>query len=314
MDNNSNSGDQPFVSVVIPTFNRAHFICDAVDSVLEQEFTNFEVIVVDDGSTDDTLERLAQISDPRLVVIPQDNTGRSNARNNALRRATGDYIAFLDSDDLFLPSKLSTQVDYLEAHPSVGMIYTGANCINEHGQSIEGQFEATVSGNIYKDVAFFRPVTIALPTVMLRREILLEVGDFDEAMERFEDTDMWRRVSKVTPVHGLPTPTCKIRTHSENHLENQDPQAILDALDYYAAKILKEDKIISSKEVKQRLGALYIYYSEAFATVPKWRGFALTALEKSTGYWPPKKRFRRIFVLLRLLKSHIGMKIAKMLR
>lgn len=104
----------PRVSVVIPTYNRAQFIASAIESVLTQTFGDFELIVVDDGSTDRTSEIVTSISDPRLVFVRQDNAGRSTARNRALALAKGAYIAFLDSDDLYLPGKLALQIQYMD--------------------------------------------------------------------------------------------------------------------------------------------------------------------------------------------------------
>ena len=162
----------PTVSVIIPTFNRAEFICSAIKSVLKQTYSDFELIVVDDGSTDDTGLRVRQLNDSRLKYIWQPNHGRSHARNRAILEAKGSFIAFLDSDDLYLPEKLALQVDYFNQHPEVSMIYTSAYCINEAGNRLPETYEATVSGHIYQDIAFFRPVTITLPTVMVRRKVL----------------------------------------------------------------------------------------------------------------------------------------------
>lgn len=275
------------VSVILPTYNRAAFIVEAIDSVLAQSFRDVELIVVDDGSTDDTPQRVEQISDPRLIYIRQPNRGRSNARNHALGLAKGKYIAFLDSDDFYLPGKLELQVDFLENHPDIGMVYTSASCIDEHGDLLPFTYHASASGDIYEDIAFFQPVTITLPTVMVRREIIAEAGSFDTKMDRFEDTDMWRRISKLTLVEGLPELTCKLRTHSDNTLASQNPDKIISSIDYYVGKVLREDRKISRDRMKRKISQLYLYYARAMAKVPGWRMKALYLTARAVYFWPP---------------------------
>ncbi len=277
---------QPVVSVIIPTFNREKFIGAAIQSVLEQTFQNFEIIVVNDGSTDGTAEVIKSFPADKLRYIYQPNHGRSNARNHALRLSTGHYIAFLDSDDLYLPGKLELQVSYLDAHPDVDMVYTSAYCMDENGNPINRRYDAKVSGRIYQDIAFFVPVTITLPTVMARREVFDKVGDFDEKMERFEDTDMWRRISKYYFVGAISEPTCKLRTHTGNSLFAQDPQKIKEALAYYSQKIIKDDKSISLLLRHKGIAGLYQHYAQAMMTNPSWLGIGRSLLFKSLSYWP----------------------------
>lgn len=277
----------PSVSVIIPTYNRAHFVVDAVTSVLTQDFPDFEVIVVDDGSTDQTVAAMAQFNDYRLVFVQQKNRGRSQARNRALEMARGRYIAFLDSDDLYMPGKLALQVDYLDRHPDVGMVYTSAHCVDYSGRPLNDRYIASVSGWIYTSIAFFRPVTITLPTVMARRELFARAGGFDEKMHRFEDTDMWRRISKLARIEAMPAFTCRLRTHAENSLAAQDPEQIVRALDYYVGKITVEDTSIGALTLRRGIGGLYYYYGRAFLTVPEWQDMGRALLAKSYGYWFP---------------------------
>jgi glycosyltransferase involved in cell wall biosynthesis len=274
------------VSVILPTYNRAHFLHAAVTSVLSQNITGFELIVVDDGSKDNTQAVMGTFSDPRLVLITQKNGGRSQARNRALSQAKGKLIAFLDSDDLYLPGKLALQIEYMNAHPDVGMIYTSAYCIDHAGNPLPENYVASVSGWIYKSIAFFRPVTITLPTVMLRRELFDVAGSFDENMHRFEDTDMWRRLSKVTQIHALPTFTCSLRTHDDNSLLAQNPVKIIEALQYYSSKIIAEDKTIGFLTIRRGLGHLYDYYGRAFLTVPEWQPEGWHLIRVAYRFWP----------------------------
>lgn len=278
----------PQVSVIIPTYNRGQYIGESIRSVLTQSYADLEVIVVDDGSTDDTEKIIDAIVDPRLHYIRQENRGRSNARNHALSLARGKYITFLDSDDLYLPNKIELQVDYLIKHPDVGMVYTSAYCINDGGDMLAHKYEATVSGHIYEQIAFFMPVTITLPTVMTFRDVMNHVGGFDENMHRFEDTDMWRRISKSYRIDAMPEYTCKLRTHDDNSLLNQNPDQIASALDYYAKKIIRDDGEVNLAVRKKGLACLYRYYGCALITVPQFAGKGKELLRIAFGYdtWP----------------------------
>jgi glycosyltransferase involved in cell wall biosynthesis len=260
--------EHPLVSIIIPTFNRGRFIAEAINSVLSQTYPNIELIVVDDGSTDETPAIIASIKDSRLHYVRQENRGRSNARNHALSLAKGKFITFLDSDDMYLPGKIDIQVDYLSRHPETGMVYTSALCINDAGETLPHKYIASVSGMIYNQIAFFQPVTITLPTVMTYKSVLDAVGVFDESMHRFEDTDMWRRIAKTYRIDAMPDFTCLLRTHDDNSLLNQKPEQIVAALAYYSSKINRDDKDIS-KEVRRRgLARLYRYYAAAMLSAP----------------------------------------------
>ena len=276
------------VSVVIPTYNRAAFIAAAVESVLQQDWPALEVIVVDDGSSDGTRAILDAIADPRLRVIYQANQGRSRARNVALTVARGDYIAFLDSDDLFLPGKLSRQVAWLETNPDFGMVYTASDCIDTVGDRLGHTYRADVGGDIYAEVAFFLPVTITLPTVMLRREVLATVGLFDEEMSRFEDTDMWRRIAKRYRVGALPEVTCLVRTHADNALVGQDPAGIVAAIDYYLAKVEREDADVPSLIRGAGARRLCEYYAAALLAVPAFAPFGEAMRQRAALLFRPK--------------------------
>jgi glycosyltransferase involved in cell wall biosynthesis len=297
----------PKVSIIIPTFNRANFIAQAIDSVLAQTYDDFEVIVVDDGSSDMTPEILVGYVDDRLVHLTQNNRGRSSARNRALTIARGEYIAFLDSDDTYLPDKLALQVSFLDNHPDVGMVYTSAACIDEEGRGIDYRYIASMSGLIYRYIAFFEPITITLPTVMARRSVFEKVGVFDESMDRFEDTDMWRRISKITYIQAMPIETCKLRTHHGNRLASQSPASILKAIAYYCRKIRKEDTDQPILVRQKGIAQLYLYYGKAFKTVPGWENSGRMLAAKAYLNWPPfffhdvwNAKWRHLALLLRL--------------
>ena len=116
----------PKVSVIIPTYNRAEYLGEAIQSVFDQTFEDFEILIVDDGSTDDTQQLVLSFHDPRLRSFYQNNCGISAARNAAIRSADGEYIAFLDSDDVWLPELLESQVAVLDRRPEIGLVYARA--------------------------------------------------------------------------------------------------------------------------------------------------------------------------------------------
>jgi glycosyltransferase involved in cell wall biosynthesis len=274
----------PDVSVIIATYNRKMWLGEALESVVNQSYRNIEIIIIDDGSTDDTKSLVMSFNDSRIHYFFQENRGRSAARNVGLQLARGKYIAFLDSDDVYFPEKLAVQLGYLDEHPETGMIYTSAYCINDKGEILSHKYEATISGHIYNKIAFFVPVTITLPTVMVRREIILALGGFDEQMHRFEDTDLWRRISKITRIDAMPEITCKLRTHVDNHLHAQDPQSISNAVHYYVHKILLEDQDRGSAVLNKGISGLYQYYGSALMSVPGWRLIGKELLEHSSQY------------------------------
>ena len=276
------------VSIVIPTYNRARFIGQAVTSALNQTHRELEVIVVDDGSTDNTQSILSTFEDTRLKIVRlEKNSGRSRARNIALRAARGEYVSFLDSDDYYLPGKIELQVNYLRENPATDMIYTASACVDENDASLDYFYRAPVSGDIYKEIAFFKPLTITLPTVMLRRHVVDEVGPFDEAMDRFEDTDYWRRISKRFRVGAIDEVTCHIRTHKGNHIKSLDPLSFVSSVNYYVDKVFREDGDIDPLVLGAGARRLYEHYGVALASVPGAKESSLELLTRGAKFFKP---------------------------
>ena len=254
----------------------------AVESVLRQTYTDFEVIVVDDGSTDNTREILSALSEKvRCLFLP--HKGRSCARNRALSIANGSYIAFLDSDDVFLPYTLEEQVNHLKKNPEFGMVYGSAVCFNERGDFL-GTYEAKKSGWLYDDVAFYRPITITLPTVMIRRGVIEEIGGFDEELERFEDTDMWRRVSRRYKILAIEKPLSKLLTHEGNQL--QDPVLELQRIRQYIRKVFKEDRGVLSISKRKRAANLLHHYTHEVYCSPVYPRAVVRFAFWTVFYWP----------------------------
>ena len=189
---------KPLVSVIIPTFNRGYCLEESVRSVLQQSFTDFELIVVDDGSTDNTLEVVAQFPAVKLLRL-EENRGVSFARNRGMAVAEGDCIAFLDSDDLWEQNKLATQVKWIERDSQA--VYTDEIWIRNGVRVNPMNKHRKYSGDIFR---YCLPLCIVSPSsVLLRTELLNEVGGFDESMPVCEDYDLWLRIAKRYPFHFI---------------------------------------------------------------------------------------------------------------
>lgn len=188
----------PAVSVVIPAYNAAWCVAKAVSSVLQQDFRNFELLVVDDGSTDQTAALLEGYGGA-LRVIRKTNGGLSSARNAGIREARGEFVAFLDADDWWLPSKLTRQVAYLQAHPSVGFVSTAARVEDPTGQVLNIWTCAACNGPFLQHLFDANgDVAGSGSAVMARRELFDQVDGFDESLRSLEDVDMWMRLAAVT--------------------------------------------------------------------------------------------------------------------
>ena len=182
------------VSIIIPTYNARDYVREAVRSALAQTYQNVEIIVVDDGSTDDTKKILEPYArDGKINYIYQANQGLAGARNTGVKAARGEYIAFLDSDDLFLPKKVERQVAALESHPDFGVCYSDVNHFTEmpNGRRFYHHRYTYPSGNIFEPLLhrqFINPLC-----VMVRREVIKKYGMFDENLRRSEDWELWLR-------------------------------------------------------------------------------------------------------------------------
>jgi len=188
----------PRVSVVLPTYNRGWILEQAVESVLGQDYANLQLIVVDDGSTDDTSHLLSTFED-RITVIRQVNRGVSAARNAGIRAATGELIALLDSDDTWLPGKVTAQVSFFSNHPDVLVCQTQEIWIRNGVRVNPGKRHRKEAGMIFE-----RSLALCLVSpsaVMMRSSLLDEVGLFDETLPACEDYDLWLRIAWKHPIH-----------------------------------------------------------------------------------------------------------------
>jgi glycosyltransferase involved in cell wall biosynthesis len=214
----------PTVSVIIPTYNRASMVKEAIQSVLGQTYSDYEIIAVDDGSTDNTREIVNAFSDKKIRYVFQENRGRSNARNHAINIAWGRYIAFLDSDDLFMPIKLERQVAFMENNPDILLSHTSYLRINNGGEYIEEVKSGTFSGKVYLDMV--RRCPIATPTVMVRTAALGENIRFEEGIHIGEDIILWAQLARLSKILGIDEPLTKIRINPSSAAVDPKTQII----------------------------------------------------------------------------------------
>lgn len=185
----------PTVSIVVPSYNVQATIRETLESVFAQTYADFEVIVINDGSTDRTLEVVAEFTDPRLRVYSYENGGLPVARNRGIDRARGRYLTFLDADDLWTPDKVADQVAALDAHPRAGAVYSWTSFLQSDGQALSPDAPVYHEGNVYAALLQGNFINSG-SNAMLRREAIAAAGYFDADLKSIEDWDYWLRVAK----------------------------------------------------------------------------------------------------------------------
>jgi glycosyltransferase involved in cell wall biosynthesis len=209
---------KPQVSVIIPTYNRSWIIKEAIDSVLAQDYKEFELIVVDDGSTDHTSDVLDS-SRNVIKVLSQKNKGVSAARNRGIAEASGQFIAFLDSDDLWLPQKLSAQVEFFNQTPNALICQTEEVWIRNGLRVNPKKRHKKLSGMIFKPS--LELCLVSPSAVMIQRSLFDRVGEFDETLPACEDYDLWLRISCRFPVHLIDRPLIIKRGGHDDQLSSR---------------------------------------------------------------------------------------------
>jgi glycosyltransferase involved in cell wall biosynthesis len=183
----------PTISVIIPAYNAENTILATIKSVLKQTFSDFEIIVINDGSTDKTLEIVQSIQDDRLNIFSYENSGASSARNRGITHATGNYISFLDADDLWTPDKLELQLAALQAHPEAAVAYSWTYVVNAQGELLR-TIEHIYEGNVYGEM-LLRSFLTCGSNPLIKREAIESVGEFDITLKSGDDWDYWLRLA-----------------------------------------------------------------------------------------------------------------------
>lgn len=244
--------EEPVVSVIVPFYNHVPWAVEAVRSVLDGAYENFEILLVDDGSTEDVTP--LRSLDERVRYVRQENRGPAAARNLGLSLARGRYVAFLDSDDLFEPEKLERQVAVMEKRPDVAISHTSYQLVDAGGESIgevrSGRYSGWVYPRIYADAH-----SIATPTVMVRREALDSTAEFKENLRYGEDTLFWIHMAKGSELLGMDEPLSRVRVHGGNAY--LDLRATKEGLENVVRYGVAKDEILRSTERRKLLCSLY---------------------------------------------------------
>lgn len=242
--------ENPLVSVIIPAYNRGWILKEAIDSVLAQDFKDFELIVVDDGSKDNTQDILNSYRED-LIVLQQENKGVSAARNRGIASASGQYIAFLDSDDLWMPQKLSIQIDFFNANPEALICQTQERWIRNSMFVNPKMRHRKLSGNIFEQSLYL--CLVSPSAVMIKRSLFEKTGMFDESLPACEDYDMWLRVSCRYPVYLINTPLVIKRG---GHADQLSRSSGLDRYRIQSLKKIIENNLLTDEQTTKAVKVL----------------------------------------------------------
>ncbi len=244
----------PAISVVIAAYNHERYVAHAIESVLAQDFGDFEIILIDDGSSDRTLEIARSFRDPRIMCsAAARNAGASATYNACIERSRGRYIAVLNSDDSFLPEKLKRQAALLDARPEVGAVFTHARMVGEQGQTLAPSGELFARANRSRFAwlrrFFFKGNCLCHPSVMIRRQVHDEVGLYDPRFAQIHDLDLWIRVCERHEIHVIETPlTCFRLRDGEANANNSRPETLNRIMWEYTHVIRRYARIGSAAE------------------------------------------------------------------
>ncbi|MEH2353705.1 glycosyltransferase [Nostoc sp.] len=186
--------DVTIISVIIPAYDSEKTIKETIQSVLNQTFTNFELIIINDGSQDSTLDIITQIKDPRIKVFSYPNAGGNVSRNRGLNLAVGEFVSFLDADDLWTPDKLQSQLKALQENAAATVAYSWTDYIDENGEIVLSGTHITANGDVYGKLLLTNFLENG-SNPLIRREALIKLGGFDESLSAAQDWDMWLRLA-----------------------------------------------------------------------------------------------------------------------
>jgi glycosyltransferase involved in cell wall biosynthesis len=293
------------ISVIIPVYNGEKTIGETIASVLKQTYKNWEILVIDDGSQDATLEVLREINDPRLNVFSYPNAGQAVSRNRGIELARGEYIAFLDADDLWTPDKLETQLKALQENPQAAVAYSWTDYIDESGQFVQSGRHITINGDVYAALLVNNFLENG-SNVLIRQQALTEVGGFEASLPPAEDWDLWLRLAKCYHFVAVPAPQVLYRvspTSSSSNLAKQEIQC-LRVIDRAFARAPNSLQYLK----RHSLANLYKYLAWKALDSGLTRGNGVTALRLTWNYikYEPALLKEAKFASIMVLKSAIA--------
>ncbi len=250
----------PLVSILTPVYNGRDYIAYAIESALTQTYPNLEILVVNDGSIDDSAQVISRyLSDPRVKYFEQPNRGVAAARNTALAHATGEYVGFLDQDDAWLPEKLAIQVAYMESHPEIAMVHSRQNYVDQNRAKLASEFINVegIEGHCF--TTLFNKNRIAVLTVLARRKAIVAAGGFNPLAARADDYELWLRIALRERVGFIDQVLATYCVHLENasHDAFKMSLAELSAIDSVLKTIPEVHSTVKSSVIRARLFTLH---------------------------------------------------------
>jgi glycosyltransferase involved in cell wall biosynthesis len=218
----------PLISVVIPVFNGERTIKETIESVLRQTFADFEIIIINDGCQDATVEIVSNIQDSRIQVYSYPNAGLAASRNRGINHASSEYIAFIDADDLWTPDKLEAQLNSLKANPDAAVAYSWTDYIDQSSQFLRRGSHITVNGDIYPHLLVIDFLENG-SNPLIRKQAFVEVGNFDESLTAAEDWDLLLRLARRYPFVCVPSPQILYRISGNSmsdHILRQESESL----------------------------------------------------------------------------------------
>jgi len=298
----------PKVSVIIPAYNNAKFLPETIESVLKQTFADWEIIIVDDGSTDNTQEVVAmylQNHPGKIKYFRQENGGTAQARNRAIKESKGEYLGLLDADDLWLPEKLAVQVPIMEANPELALISSETYAIDAQSNRI-GHWKVAKMPNTFE--CLFEANHIYNLTALARKSCVEKIGGYDETLLVSQDYDLWLRLTKRFPFKVLYVPLAQYRVHPNNISKNTK------------IRLKNHFYILNKKEIsgdlgfwvkRERLAKLYYQFAKLFVEEKKFLEAGICFLKIAyyhpffgALYWPPETKKIRFSLPYRVLKIY----------
>lgn len=291
----------PAVSVVIVAYNKADTLADAINSVLEQTCRDFEVLVVDDGSTDDTAERVKVYGD-KIRYLPKKNGGTGSARNLGIARSQGRFVAFLDGDDLWLPRKLELQMMAFEREPGLAAVQCGAYCVDPSLKVIEKRLCAPAQDTLL-DFLLFRNMPAFASCVVVRKEIFDRIGGFGTDLVILSDWDMCCRLARAGTLRSVPEPLVLYRQYPNNQSRSVEIHlwsGVRSLRRLFSDPTLEPDIRRRSRQIWARF---YAMLAGGYARNGNWgkaAGWACKALKTSPAAAPyvagmPARRILKVF-------------------
>jgi len=248
---------EPKISVIIPTYNQSECLKEAIESVLNQTYKNIEIIVIDDGSTDNTLGVVGSF-DNKIVCIQQKNKGASSARNIGIKKANGEYLAFLDSDDMWIKNKLEKQIDFIKKNPEIGLLGTGCYQMINIGKVIHKKIFPNKNEILQKDLIKYNPFIQS--SVMVKKDVFNDIDLYDEKFKESEDYDLWLRIAQKYKVANLEQALVTKRYYEKGLCPSKDSKQL-----YFA---LKARKNAIKRGQYSKIYYLYVLKSWIFMKMP----------------------------------------------